>query len=423
MMWAASGSAARHATAAAVCGAAAWLGWQAIASTAAMTLAARDPAAALGWDATSPAALVRLAERHLAVGAADADLTAASDSAKRALAASPLEARSLRLLGLVANLEGDEGRAARLMTTAGERSLRDPPTQLWLFASRLGSGDVAGALANADHLLRTEPQLANLLLPTLAALAGEPAMRADVIALLEREPPWRRWFLTELARGDRPAVTFAVLSGLGSGPSPPSEGELAPYLERLVGDGRYELAHLTWIHFVPEAAEAGLDYVTSGGFERPLAAAPFDWGIARTTGASTAIVATGDPDRGMAARVVFANARVAYRNLVQLMVLPPGSYRLSALTRANDLVNERGLAWRVRCAEGDKQLIAETPLVRGTTGWRRIEATFNVPSGGCRGQWLSLELAVRVAVEQQARGEVWFDDVTITRLAGDPAAG
>jgi len=406
----------------AVAVAALWLGWRVVAATMAATYALADPAVALAWDAAFPDALVRLAERQLRLGEEATDLTAVSDLAGRALVASPLEARALRLMALAADLGADGERAERLMTVAGARSLRDPAAQAWLFQNRLRSGDVAAALDHADALLRTEPQLADRMLPALAGLASDPAAWPALVARLATDPPWRPRLLAELGARGEPAAAFAVLSELRSGPNPPTDGEVTAYLDRLIAEERFELAYLAWIHFLAPERTSELAYVTNGDFERPITGGPFDWRIDRATGASTSVVATGDPDRGLALRVVFADTRVPYRNLTKLLLLPPGGYRLLADVKANDLNTARGMTWRVRCAGGERRIVGETPPVAGTTAWQRVEGAFEVPSTGCRAQWLSLELAARAAVERQVSGEIWFDRVKIARLRGVSAA-
>ena len=80
---------------------------------------------------------------------------------------------------------------------------------------------------------------------------------------------------------------------------------------------------------------------------------------------------------------------------------------------ADDLVTDRGMVWRVYCAEGDKQLIGETPLISGTFKWQPFAADFTVPAAKCHAQWLRLENAARVAIEQQISGEVWYDHMAI----------
>ncbi len=394
-----------------------WLGWTIVGDTIADNRARTDPPAALAWRHDSAVALVALAERRLSAAATTADLDAVADLARRAVVADPLAESALHLLAAVADLKGKGERADALMRLADERSRRDAGAQLWLFARRIADRHFDAALGHADAVLRTRPDLATRLWPPLTALAADGAARPALVAALAADPPWRDRFLSELPRRAPSApVTYAVLAGLQATRSPPRAAELRPYLAQLVAGGDFELAFLAWLHFLPPQRAAALPYVYNGDFELPLTGLPFDWMIAPVKGAATDIVATGRPDRGKALRVVFADRRVAYRQVSKLLVLPPGRYQLTGLVAADDLVNRRGIGWRVFCAQGDRRSLGETGPVAGTFGWRPFAASFAIPSTGCRAQWLRLELAARIAVEQRVSGAVWFDHLAIRRL-------
>jgi hypothetical protein len=263
--------------------------------------------------------------------------------------------------------------------------------------------------------LRTRPDLYRQFLPALVILAGDPQSRAALVDVLSADPPWRGWFLAQLPAKVPADTAYAALAGLKATARPPRAVELLPYLRQLIDNGAFELAFVTWLHFLPADQSAALPYVYNGDFEQPISSLPFDWTIGNVTGAATSVVAAGDDNRGQALRIVFANTRVAYRHVSKLLVLPPGNYRLSGLEKADGLVNERGMQWRVFCAEGDKQTLGASPGLVGSGGWREFEATFAVPSTRCKAQWLRLELAARNAIEEQVAGAVWYDRLAITR--------
>ena len=100
-------------------------------------------------------------------------------------------------------------------------------------------------------------------------------------------------------------------------------------------------------------------------------------------------------------------------------MLPPGAYQLTSMVKANDLQNERGLIWRITCAEIDRQVLGEGPPITGTFDWREFLTGFEVPQSDCRAQWLTLVLASRVALEEHISGEVWLDDLSIGRAQPD----
>jgi hypothetical protein len=50
--------------------------------------------------------------------------------------------------------------------------------------------------------------------------------------------------------------------------------------------------------------------------------------------------------------------------------------------------------------------------------WSDTGFDFTVPAQNCRAQYLSLELDARMASESFVNGSLWFDDLKISRLAG-----
>ena len=67
----------------------------------------------------------------------------------------------------------------------------------------------------------------------------------------------------------------------------------------------------------------------------------------------------------------------------QLLLLPPGNYRLAMTVTAGD-GGQGALHWLVRCAKPDKPLL-DLPLRAGA-----VAADFAVPAG-CEAQWLRLQ--------------------------------
>jgi hypothetical protein len=393
-----------------------WLAWSIIANAAADNLAASDPEAALAWRGDRADALVVLANRNIT---SDARLEAAGEIqslAERALLMSPLNDDALAILGLLADSLGNQERADRLMGVAAARSYRHGYVQVWSFYRQARLGNFEAAVAHADALLRTRPELRGEIAPTLVAFAIDPEAKEPLVRLLAELPPWRGWYLGELAaETDDPGIAYAVYAELKSGANPPTDAELRVYLDKLVSSGKFEQAYLTWINFLPAERQRSISYAYNGDFEYPVSNLPFDWTIRPIAGASTDVVATGAEELGDAVRVEFANRRVPYRHLSKLLMLPPGTYRLTGMAKAENLDNDRGLIWRLTCAEIDKQALGETKPVKGTVEWHQFAVSFLVPQSGCRAQWLTVTLPARVALEEEIGGVVWFDNLTVER--------
>jgi hypothetical protein len=51
-----------------------------------------------------------------------------------------------------------------------------------------------------------------------------------------------------------------------------------------------------------------------------------------------------------------------------------------------------------------------------SSGWKPIEFSFAVPSSDCPAQYVRLDLDARMASEKFVSGEVWFDNLQISRV-------
>jgi len=394
-----------------------WLAWTVVANTAADNLANTDAEEALSWRNTS-SAMVSLARQKLIADGLQENAADIRRLAEDALRTAPLQSRALAMLALLAETEEGQERAGRLMKLAADRSRRDGLVEVWSFYRAAKLGEFDRAVAHADAVLRSRPNLRDQIAPTLISFAMDNEAKSAVVGILAQQPPWRGWYLGELAKQtDDPGLAYGVYADLGKTSQPPNDKELGSYLNNLIGAVRFDQAYLTWINFLPEDRRRNIRFAYNGDFEYLPTGLPFDWSIAPVAGASTEIVERNDIENGHAVRVEFANRRVGYRHLRKLMMLPPGPYQLTGSAMAQDLENERGLVWRVSCAEMDRQRLAETVPIKGTTDWHEISIGFEVPQTGCRAQWLTLELAARVALEEQIGGEVWFDDLAVTRIS------
>jgi hypothetical protein len=393
------------------------LAWEIIANTAADTAVRSNPEEALAWRGDSAAALVLYNEDRLrAAAAASDDLAAIEAGARRAIIANPLEAGALRLLAVVADVRGNDAQAATLMELATARSKRDTGAWLWLLDQAVRNEDVQAAVDSADVILRTQPDMAETLFPSLLAIGQKPGGEAALAAALARDPRWRGFLLSRLPRDPLGApVAFALLSDLAATSHSPRSGEIGAYLDAVIASGDYLRALLTWMRFLPPDQARSVPFVYNGDFEIPVTGLAFDWALGSIRGAQTEVVDTREQGVGHALRVVFADTRVPYRQASKLLYLPAGSYRLTGKVKADGLMTARGLRWRIACAEGDKQQLAETQAISGTLPWTPFDEAFTVPAIGCSAQWLRLELDARVASEQQISGTFWTDALVATR--------
>lgn len=392
-----------------------WIGWRIIADTAGYNTAAADPETALAWKPSEAIALNELAFRELAKS--DGDLTAARGLAERALRSNPLDVRALSALGLISERQGSQVRADILMRLSGERTWRDSTTQAWLVNRDIQRGEFEQALSHIDALLRITPGLIEQTFPVLTAFTIDKRTFDALASFIAADPPWRGEFLAKLSHQLSDAGRLMQLySILKDSQNPPNATELRPYLDRLIRDGRFAEAYKSWRETLPPKQRTSEVYPYNGDFSAPIDGLPFNWLLRPTSGMDIQIVASSGDGNGRALQFQFSGARVAEFTVGQLMVLPPGEYRLTGKVRAEELRTQRGIAWQISCAESSKNSLARTNLVAATTPWTSFSVNFAVPAGHCRAQWLNLEIPSRTASERQVEGQIWYENLQIVRI-------
>jgi hypothetical protein len=398
-----------------------WTSWRIVAQTAALNLAESDPGIALGFVADQRVALNRLAQKELLEP--NGNLDSAGEWAQRALRASPLNARALTLLGLIAERNGDQKSAETLMRIAVARTWRDRTTDEWLLNREARLGNYAAALPYADAMLRMDWRFRSELFPVLASFTVDPQAFGALTLFLATSSPWRRWFLSELsARLANQTRLVQLYAALNDTKNPPTKDELRPYLNRLVKDENFELAYQTWRTTLPPEQRADAAYPFNRDFEFPVDNLPFNWNLETVPGADIQIASSPEGGKKRALFVEFSGARVRFASAKQLIMLPAGDYAFSGRVKAAELRTSRGLWWRVFCANASANTLANTELVSGTMPWTEFTVKFQVPTADCGAQWLQLELPARIESESKIEGQVWYQDLQVSPIPSAAAA-
>ncbi|MCP4382290.1 MAG: hypothetical protein GY798_12900 [Hyphomicrobiales bacterium] len=392
------------------------LGWLVVTRTVGALMARSDPEAALAWRPGSEDARMGVVENLLKAESPEQHKDEIQRLAGQAIRSNPISARALRAIALTSDLDGDPRRASEVMQTLNSRTRRDAAAQIWLFNQGLADGRFQDAAKHADAILRTHSDLTDDVIAALSAFTSDPDGIDALTEVLARSPPWRARFLEALTREriDDSATVFEVYAALADSPHPPTDVELGYFLNRLIAQEQYQLAYLTWLHFLFESPSAGVAYAHNGAFEKPLTGLPFDWLISQVRGATTEVISRGPDDRAL--QVVFADTRVRYRHVRKMLVLPPGRYKLSGLERAERLENERGMVWEIVCADNASEVLGQSKPLSGSVPWTAFDFGFEVPQSGCAAQWLQLRLPARTRLETQIGGAVFYDDIKIERM-------
>ncbi|HEY7851684.1 MAG TPA: hypothetical protein VIB82_01840, partial [Caulobacteraceae bacterium] len=362
------------------------------------------------WGGPNPDALAALAAARFADTTVPGHDALARLYAARALRAAPLNAAALRILALEAERADDDRAAGALMRIGDRDSRRDLLTQLWLFGNATETRDWPAASRHADALLRQEWTLAATVYPVMILALKDPRAAGPFADRLRARPDWRRTFLKSIAVADPPGAArlFEALAAAGD---PPTEAESGVLVGRLVAQGDYGGARAEWLRLLPHGAPVGRDLIYDGGFLALPGASPFNWRLISADGANAELGKSAD---GASALHVQAPAARTAALAEQLLVLPPGPYRLSGKVRIEAAPSDDRFSWRVACAGRPDTALGEARQAPGAQGWRPFTADFTVPASGCPAQWLRLD---GLAHEGFETTEAWYRSLRVTPLA------
>lgn len=385
-----------------------FLGWQIVRELAIQRL---PPELAVRVSADASSTLGRAAESEFAAKRYDN----AEYLARLSLAKAPFNVRALRVVGLVEAEKGQTALADNLLTLAGNWSLRDDPAHAWLFEHRLRSGQYGSAFAHADTLARRRESMWPALFE-LFAVAGteDPRALPVLVSLMAKRPPWRQAFLNRLIdvqtpRNTQLLATLAVHLQATEGPL--THNELVQVYDSLLRSRQDELLVLVREKINRPSTTLLL---VNGGFDPPSNPAPFEWTLSYSVGIAPGMM----PD---ATRPADSSLRVEYDGYStgevasQLLLLPPGRYRLTGQVRAEAGEVARRLRWTAICYRTDQALGGTLPDAApvNATDWQRLSFEFEVPSQGCRMQRLTLAGAPS---DRRTTIVGWYDRFSIARI-------
>jgi tetratricopeptide (TPR) repeat protein len=405
--------------------------WLIISRSVVAYLATVAPEQALLLRSDAPEALISVADRKLnftdkgrtglkkSLGEAPDRLSALGKLVEAALVIDPLNPRSYRLLGQIAEAEQDVPKAKRFMQEAVKHSLNETYAVEWLMRKSFQERDFAAAAVYADVFLRSHPQLMEYALRPLGAMAQSKDANGELVRLLATNPPWRRRFFqmfgTVIAD---PRTPLAIFLALKDTIAPPTVADLRGYLSLLFEHKMYDLAYYTWLQFLPPEQLEGAGLLFNGDFAIEPSGLPFDWVIQAGSNVIIDIVPRRNTAGKNALFLEFGHGRADFPGVFQTTMLPPGAYQFNGSFKG-EIVGPRGLQWSISCMGGT--VIGESQMIQGSfPHWGKVELSFTVPDSGCRAQLVRLALAARSASEQIISGSISFDQLSISRRVEGP---
>lgn len=347
--------------------------------------------------------------------AAEGDRVLPEDAIER-LEAAPLDGDAFGDLAVASQSAGDAADALALHTIAARRDPRDLRVRAWLADVHMRSGDYPEALEQIDAVLRLSRDARKVLPPLMVQWSDDPGFAEALVTVLRSRPEWRRDMDKALRENILRPGASAVFAGLDASGGI-DDKEAARWIESLLHAGNWGLAYSFWAGRLDLAPGEPLPMLYNGGFEQAPTQQGFDWRTERRSGTYTEFGPAEGANRD-AAHLVFHGRPVAYANLEQAMVLPPGRYRLSMRTKAVALRTDQGLRWSLTC-HGRSRPQATGERLDGSFEWREEVLEFEIPTEQCPGQWLRIENPAPRGTARMVSGELWIDDMTLR--AGDLA--
>lgn len=331
-----------------------------------------------------------------AVGAAatalgEGDRMRADALARMALSLSPVRADALSTLAYAIGEGGDRAMSAKLMSNAARLSWRDETAQLWKLGQEMDTGAYGAAVYRMDALLEQDLHREQLLENLRHASSYSDGQNALVERLAER-PKWRAAYLGALAglTAEGYADHERVLRRLRFSAAPPSSEEIDAFLARLVGEGRFLEARAALVHLTPPTRSTNLvNDAEFAAFDRGESSSPFSWKRQVPSGLSIALEPNPlDPST----RHLTVRSTSPYIGPVisQLLILPPGRYRLIGDVRGGRVELNMPLDWTLTCVGGADPPGAGRPVQQMAGGWSRLHKIIVIPSEGCPAQRLEL---------------------------------
>ena len=200
----------------------------------------KNPQAALGFVPIESTALAARADQLFVVNPAKPS-PLSGKLARNALMQQAMNAKAIRLLGYIADIQGDKLQAFAMVNLAAKLSRREAGAQLWLIEYNAQAGDTAKTLSHYDILLTTKPETQALLNPRLSDAIEDEAIRTALLPYMRQNRPWVSGFLSHATSTNKDLTGLVDLISEAKGyPKNDAARPLAlSLIGRLVGEKRF----------------------------------------------------------------------------------------------------------------------------------------------------------------------------------------
>lgn len=307
-----------------------------------------------------------------------------SQMARTALRQQAINAKALRILGFVADVQNRPAKAAALVKLSAKLSRREPGAQLWLIEKTARDETATQTLGYYDVLLSTKQDSSALLFPRLLAAIDDREIRTALLPYILTDRNWVTMFISHAISNSRnlPALVdlLEVAGGVPKTDMAPvqNQGLLARLVdEKLFADAR---------RFFLTIPGAKAQRLTDASFDTADQNAKFGimgWSLFNGPDGGSAFSQESKVDKPTLS--LFINAETTRTVATKLLYFTPGDYLFSAKLARIKRGDRGTLNWQMRCASAG----GATTLWLGEMSEVHLTAHLTIPSQ-CPEQYLDL---------------------------------
>ena len=305
----------------------------------------------------------------------------------------------------------DEAASLAITLAPAHLPLRLQAADYWLQRNRWDK-----ALGHWSQALKASYDLRNKLFPVLLAIAENPDSRPLLKPVVSENPNWWSAFFAHATTNAVDIHTVRALFAFRRlSEQPLSIGDRQRYFNFLKHEGRWSEAYIAWLNSVPKDQVQHAGLLFNGGFEYDLSYTGFDWQTHKVEGAMVEVTRTHGISGEKALHLVFRGLQKRFTYVYQHLLLTPGKHRFHGKVRPDSLKGETGLQWQIRCLSNNK-IVGRSERFLGVDLWREFSFEFDIPSKNCGEQEAKLVVISENFKPVSVEGEIWFDDLVITRM-------
>jgi tetratricopeptide (TPR) repeat protein len=273
---------------------------------------------------------------------------AAKTLAVAALRQQAINAKALRLLGYVADGQGDTAKAEALVRAAAALSRREVGAQLWLIEANARKDDTKQALFHYDIALRTKTDAQTLLFPRLLAAIEDREIRTGLKPYIRANRGWPANFIYYAIVNSKnlPVLVDLLVESGGLADQKIANSHELHLLARLVAEKYFADARRLYLQ-MDNAPAARLTSANFASSDRDARFGPMGWQMLEDPDAGGGF--TGKSNERKISLSVFANPATTRPVASKLLYIRPGYYIFSSKLTSLDRGDGGFLRWLLRC--------------------------------------------------------------------------